>query len=197
MPPQPCGSVSWSVDTTAPILTAVSAGNNTVVQTRSMTLFLQSNEPLAALLVLLPGAATWTKAAGVGWEQLSTLAQRNMTVSLVASVPTDGLYRIDVKGVDQVGNAQTHALRFCWELDTTSPTVRLTGAERLPVATSSRFLTFNIECDESPVLVWWAVDGSLWTKLRNTSSFTAAVDGDGEHFLHLTSRRQCWERVFE
>ena len=78
-----------------------------MVQNRSMTLFLQSNEPLAALLVLLPGAATWTKAAGVGWEQLSTLAQRNMTVSLVASVPTDGLYRIDVKGVDQVGNAKT------------------------------------------------------------------------------------------
>jgi hypothetical protein len=187
--PWPCGSMHWTVDTSGPVLSVISPTNNTAMLNSTMTLLLEPNEPLAELLVLWPGANLWTRASpGVTTTEIgsTSLRQRHLVVSVVATVYSDGLHWVDVKGVDQVGNVQLHALRFYWERDTTAPTVWLTGTDRLPAATSTTSLRFSYECDDSTALVWWAVDGgSGWTQLVNTSSFTAAVEGEGQHFLLL------------
>lgn len=179
--PYPCGSVTWLVDTTGPHLSVISPSNNTVTRNRTMTLQLKSNEPLSQLLGLLPGNTMWTKVAAVSsWSE-----SQQQIVGVVASVSTDGLHCLAVKGVDLVSNVAMQASRYCWELDTTAPRSWLTGSEVLPVLTNRTQLQFSCGWSEKEVMVWWAVDGMGWTLLRNTLSFTAAVTDDGQHSLWL------------
>ena len=101
------------------------------------------------------------------------------------TVDTDGWHCIQMKGVDQVGNVQTMGLRFFWELDTTAPDVWLSGIDQLPFCNCQCVHDVFRSVERGHALVWWAVDSVGWTQLVNTSSFTATVEGDGEHSLHL------------
>jgi hypothetical protein len=64
--------MTWTVDTTAPVLSVISPANNTVTRNATMTVMLNANEPVAGLLLLLPGASEWTKANTTVGELLLT-----------------------------------------------------------------------------------------------------------------------------
>jgi len=70
--PRPCGNMTWTVDTTAPMLSVTFPANNTVTRNATMTVMLNANEPVAGLLLLLPGASEWTKANTTVGELLLT-----------------------------------------------------------------------------------------------------------------------------
>ena len=150
-----------------------------------MEVTLHSNEPLAALLVLQPGAAVWATVSVVRDPASPRHWTMPVSVNIGATVETDGWHCIQVKGVDQAGNVQTKGLHFFWELDRTAPDVWLSGFAQLPFITSSASMMFSAQWSEVTASVWWAVDNGGWNALLNTVSFTATVKGDGKHSLHL------------
>jgi hypothetical protein len=184
--PRPCGNITWTVDTTAPMLSVISPANNTVTRNGTMTVTLNASEPVVGFLVLHSSSTTWAAVTNVD-DVSSThgLAEPTFVIRVSTNVTTDGWHCIQVKGADRLDNVQMIALRFCWELDTTAPNVWLSGMEELPVATASTSVSFSAHWSESGTLVWWAVDSAGWNHLMDIHSFTASLDGDGEHALHL------------
>jgi hypothetical protein len=104
--------MSWAVDTSGPELFVVSPANHTVTRNGTMTVTVQPNEPLSELMVLQPGDTVWTKVAGVVSITPLQTSVSPLSLAVVATVDTDGLHCIKMKGVDQVGNVQTMPLRF-------------------------------------------------------------------------------------
>ena len=93
--PQPCSSMQWRVDTTAPSILLLSPANATVTRNATVDVTVDSSEPLSMLVVLQPGAAGWTEVA------VSSVLQHTVTMT----VASEGPHHAWLKGKGMVVNA--------------------------------------------------------------------------------------------
>ena len=63
--PRPCTNLTWRVDTTPPMLSVISPAPGFRTRHDWVTVALQGNEPLSAVLIWLPGAAAWLRSTAL------------------------------------------------------------------------------------------------------------------------------------
>ena len=200
--PRPCTNLTWRVDTTPPMLSVISPAPGFRTPHDWVTVGLQGNEPLSAVLIWLPGAAAWLRSTALTVVLNTTGAGpkyalfRGGTTHVLASIVSElhCLSSFSFLAVDLVGNTQLVATNVSWVVDQTAPWF---WPILLPPGLNN-FTTFNVSFAWSEALagLWWSTDGSAFQPLAvavGERAFTLPVNAtlDGNHTLALKGASIC------
>jgi hypothetical protein len=163
----------WTVDTHAPNTTVVGRLRSI---TRIITVSWSSNEPLSGVFYRM-NASDWRFQPFNGSET----TRGDLGLSAVLG---DGVYVVDVRGMDLVGNVQRVPSSFVWTLDTAPLVVTVVGGPRLVSA-----LSCTIYVAAPPdAAIWWSTNDFAWLPVEAGSGLIQVVlppGSDGAHVLRL------------
>ena len=176
--PSEIASYTWTVDTQPPTTTsAVTAGTSnpeTGWYTSAVQVTITPSDPSPSSGL----AATYYQIDG-GTVQTTT-SPSPFTIDL-----GDGTHTVTYNSTDNAGNTQaTQTLTL--PIDTTAPTVTVTGGPSNPSHAASASFTFSVSDATSganPQSVQYSLDGGTW--MTATSPVTLTVDSDGTHTFAL------------
>ena len=145
---------SWTVDTTAPVVT-ITGGPTGVTSTRSGTVTFTVSESATTMCSLDGGLAS------------------TCLSSYAVSALADGSHTVTVLGTDAAGNLSAAATRT-WTVDGTAPVVTITGGPTGVTSSSSGTVTFTVS--ESATAAC-SLDGGTATVCTGSYLVSALVDG--------------------
>jgi predicted phage tail protein len=162
----PSVTTAFTVDTTGPTVTSLSAPTG----------------PVPSTVVSIP--FTLDDAAATAWCSFDGSTPFVCASPVQSPTLTDGLHTIAVFGVDQAGNVGASA-QASFTVDASAPTVTLGNYARL---TKNSAISLDFQVDDPTATAWCSLDGASATACTSPVTYTGLSDGNHSVAVYAVSQ---------
>ena len=159
-------ATGFTVDTTAPVVTSISAPT-AVVPSQSVSIPFTVDDPTATAWCSLDGAPATTCTSPVSYDNLA-----------------DGVHTLAIYAVDAAGNVGV-PVAAAFTVSTTAPTVTLGTVP--PALSNNTTASVAFSVDDPTATAWCSLDGAAATTCTSPVSFSGLADGPHTVDIFATS----------